>query len=98
MKPITKNPKLYIGYKEKYIEETVNTKFLGLQTGNHINLKNHIEKMIPKLSGPCYAVQSMVISNIHTLRSIYSAYVNSIIKYGIIFWGNSSKSRKILNL
>jgi len=31
---------LCLGYKEKYIEETVNTKFLSLQTDNHINWKN----------------------------------------------------------
>jgi len=44
MKRVTKNSShsmLYIGYKEKYIEESVNTKFLGLQIDNHINWKNH---------------------------------------------------------
>jgi hypothetical protein len=34
---------LHIGYKEKYIEETVNRKFLGLQIDNHLDWKNHIE-------------------------------------------------------
>jgi hypothetical protein len=40
MKFITKNSShstLLIGYKEKYIEETENTKFLGLQIDNQIN-------------------------------------------------------------
>jgi len=40
MKFITKNSShstLHIGYKEKYIEETIDTKFLGLQTDNHIS-------------------------------------------------------------
>ena len=40
MKFITKNSShstLRIGYKLKYIEEKVNTKFLGLRTDNHIN-------------------------------------------------------------
>jgi hypothetical protein len=60
---ITKNSShstLHIGYKEKYIEETVNTKFLGIQIDNHINWKNHTEQMIPTLNGACYAVRSMV--------------------------------------
>ena len=38
MKFKTKNSShsaLHTGYKEKYIEETMNTKFLGLQTDNH---------------------------------------------------------------
>jgi len=40
MRFITKNlshSTLNIGYEEKYIEETVSTKFLGSQIDNHIN-------------------------------------------------------------
>jgi hypothetical protein len=45
----------------------VSTKFLCLQIDNHINWKNHIEEMVPKLSGACYVVRSMIhISNINT--------------------------------
>jgi hypothetical protein len=90
---------LNIGYKDKYIEETVNSKFLGLHLDNHLNWKDHIDQMIPKLSGACYAVRSMFhISNINIPKSIYFAYFHSIIQYGIIFWGNSSNSRKIFTL
>jgi hypothetical protein len=72
MKFITKNSShstLHIGYKEKYIEETVNTKFLALQIDNHINWKNHTEEMIHEFSGACYAVRFMVyMSNIDTTQ------------------------------
>ena len=78
------------------MEETVNTKFLGLQTENHIHWKNHMEQIIPKLSAACYTIRLMVhISNINTLKSNYYAYFHSFIKYGVIFWGNSSNSGKI---
>jgi hypothetical protein len=91
MKFITNNSPqsaLHIGYKEKYIEETVKTKFLGLHIGNHLNWKNHIDQMIPKLSGACYTVRLMFhISNITTLKSIYFTYFHSIIKYGYNFLG-----------
>ena len=49
MKFITENSSqstLNIGYKEKYVEERGNTKFLGLLIDNYINQKNHIEEMI----------------------------------------------------
>jgi hypothetical protein len=49
MKFITENSlhsTLYVGYKEKYVEESGNTKFLGLQIDNYINHKNHIEETI----------------------------------------------------
>jgi hypothetical protein len=55
--------------------------------------------MIPKLSEACYAVIAMVrIANANTLKSIYYAYLHSIIKYGIIFWSNSSNGRKVFTL
>ena len=77
----------------------VNTKFLGLQIDNHINLKNHIRQVIPKLNGACYTFRSVVqISNINTLKSFYYAYCHPIIKYGIIFLGNCSSSGKIITL
>jgi hypothetical protein len=38
------------------------------------------------------------ICNINTLKSIYFAYFHSTIKYGIIFWGNSTNSKKVFTL
>jgi len=53
--------------------------------------------MISRLSGACYAIQSMVrISNINNIKSIYYSHCHSIIKYGIFLLGNSSNSVKIL--
>jgi hypothetical protein len=73
IKFITKNSSyftLHIGYEDRYIEETVNTKFLGLQIDTHLNWKNHIEQIIPKLRGACYAMMSVVyVSNINTFKS-----------------------------
>ena len=36
------HPSLHIGYEEKYLEETMKTKYLGLQNDNHMNWKNHV--------------------------------------------------------
>jgi hypothetical protein len=99
MKFTTKNSPqstLHIGYKEKYIEETVITKFLVIQIENHINWKNHTEQMIPKLSGAGYAVRSMVhVWNINTLISIYYTYFHSSTKHGIILGSKSQNSGNI---
>jgi hypothetical protein len=38
------------------------------------------------------------ISSTEILKLMYFAYFHSIMKYGIIFWGNSSHSKKILTL
>ena len=102
MKFITKTSShstVHIGYTEKYILETVNTEFLGLQIDNHMNWKSHIEEMIPKVSASWYAIRLMVhVSDINTFKSIYCAYFRSIAKYGIIFWGSSSNSGNIFTV
>jgi hypothetical protein len=101
IKSITNNLPQYslsIGYNEKYMEESLNSKFLGLQIDNHLIWKNHIGQMIPKLSRACYAVRSIFhVSNTDTLKSIYFAYFHSIMKYGITF-GNLSNSKMIFTL
>jgi hypothetical protein len=70
MKFVTKNSPhcaLTVGYKDKYIEEVVNTKFLGIHLDNHLNWNNHIDEIIPKLSAACYAVKHIYhISNNNT--------------------------------
>jgi len=62
---------LHIGYKEKYIEETNNTKYLGSEIDNHMKWKNRIKQGISKLSGAGFAVRSVVhTSNAHSQISV----------------------------
>jgi hypothetical protein len=97
MKFVTNNSPhclMTIGYKDNYIEEAVNLKFLGLQLNNHLNWKDHIDQIILKLSAACYVVRQMYhICNNNTLKSISFAYFRSNVKYGIILGGYSSNSR-----
>jgi len=73
--------------------------FLGLQLDNHLNWKNHIEQMILKFSAECHAVRSVVrISDVTGLKLTYFIYFHSIIKYGIIAWGNPSIDGKLFTL
>jgi NADH:ubiquinone oxidoreductase subunit B-like Fe-S oxidoreductase len=74
------------GYGEKYIEESINTKFLSLQIGNHLQWKNHTDLTTSKLSKACCAIRLMShISGTDTLKSIYFAYFHSIMKQWILF-------------
>jgi hypothetical protein len=62
MKFVTKNLPhcaLTIGYKNKYIEEVVSTKFLGIHLHNHLNWKDHIDQIIPRLSAAYYVVRQI---------------------------------------
>ena len=99
MKFMTQNsphPTLTISYEDKHIEEALSSKLLDTQHDNHLNWIDHIDQVLPKLSAACYAVRQMYhICDENTSKSIYFAYFHSIIKYGIIFWGYSSNSKKV---
>jgi hypothetical protein len=36
--------------------------------------------------------------SLETLKIVYYAYFNSVVNYGLIFWGNSSHSIKIFKI
>ena len=60
---ITKNSThfaLYIGFKENYKQQLMNITFFGLHVENHLNWWNVMEETIPKRSGACYAVRSLL--------------------------------------
>jgi hypothetical protein len=73
--------------------------FLGINIANTLSWKNQIDSLIPKLSSACYAIRAIQpFINQETLLMVYYAYFNSIIRYGIIFWGNSSYSINVFYL
>jgi len=92
----SKNQRHQNDFINNSIEEVTNATFLGLELDNNMNWKSHVGKILPKLSRACYTIRSMYpISSLHTLQIIYFAYFHSIIEYGIIFWGNSTESRRV---
>jgi hypothetical protein len=80
----------HTGYDEEDTEESINTKFLGLQKDNHLKWNNHTDQIIPKLCGSSYAVRLMfhVHSIMHTVKGIYIAYFHSVTKHGTIFFSS----------
>jgi hypothetical protein len=74
------NVPFQIPYKDKLIQEEINTKFLGLEIDKHVNWKSHIQLILRKLSSACYAIRCMKhYSNTETLKMIYYAYFHSIV-------------------
>src|SRR5437588_10155951 len=72
------------------LTSTDDVKFLGVHIDSQLNWKVHVRKLASKISSFNYALR--VITNTVNLDAsicAYYAYVNSNLKYGIIFWGNS---------
>ena len=73
-----------------------NTKFVGLELDKNISWKNHLQKILPKLSSACYLARRMYpCCKWNTLKMIYFAYFHAVMEYGIIFWGHSVESKRI---
>ena len=88
---------LQITYQNTLLSSVSNIKFLGLQLDENITWKMHVQKILPKLSSACYLIRRMhPFFDLKTLKMIYFAYFHSVMEYGIIFWGNSTESKKIL--
>jgi len=64
-----------------------------------MNWKIHVNKIIPKFSRACYVIRSVyLLFGVSTFKTIYYAYFHSVMEYGIIFWGNSSFTKKVLQI
>ena len=98
----TKNkPKTHITitHQNKQIITTPSTKFLGIYINDTMTWKNHIEYTLPKLSAACYAMRTIKqYMSLATLKKVHFANFNSIMNYGLPFWGTSPYSIKIFRM
>ena len=102
MQFITKNKFLYkinIEHGNKMILQTNFVKFFGITIDNTLSWKEHIDTITPKLNKACYIIRrtKMYLSN-DALKMVYYAFFNSVMSYGLIFWGNSNKSKCVFKL
>jgi hypothetical protein len=81
------------------ISELPETKFLGVQIDNHLKWKCHIDCILTKLSTAGFVIRQLFyVRNLQTLRMAYFAYFHSVVRYGIIFWGNATNSYKVFKM
>ena len=78
---------------------STNTKFLGLTIEKTLSWKCHINQILPRLSLVCYAIKVITPLMLEAIiKMIYYSYVNLIITYSIIFWGNSRQRTDIFKI
>lgn len=78
------------------IELVEHTKFLGIYLDEFLNWSQHINLLIPRLNSVCYGIRVIgKYMSEKTLKIIYYANFESILKYGIMFWGSNSLTEKI---
>lgn len=95
----TNPPKLNVICQGQEIREVNETKFLGITLDNHCNWKSHISNICTRLSQFIYALKRLrCTAGESAALTAYHGYVASILRYGLILWGNSSDIEKVFIL
>ena len=79
---------ILITYKNKEIAYKSNTKFLGIYMTENLKWTIHLNTLRQKLCKVCYIIKSAQgILGSGMIKSLYHSKFESLVKYGIIFWG-----------
>lgn len=74
-------------------------KFLGIHLDSRLDWKLHVEKLAKNMSQYCYALRVVAhFVNMGAALTAYHAYIQSRVRYGVIFWGNSTDADQILKI
>lgn len=72
-------------------------KFLGLHLDTNLSGKSHIEELLGKLSNALFSIRILrQTCSREVLLDLYKAYFESLLSYGVIFWGTSNLMDKVL--
>ena len=91
--------KINIEQDNKMLLKTDFVKFLGITVDNTLSWKQHIDTVTPNLNEACYTVRrsKLYLSN-DALKMVYCAFLHTVMSYGLMLWGNSTKSKCVFKL
>jgi hypothetical protein len=82
--------KIDISCNNNIIGQVNFTKFLGITLDNQLDWKTHIDTLVSKLDRFIFALNRIrQIASKEAALTAYHGYVSSILRYGLILWGNS---------
>jgi len=74
-------------------------KFLGLLIDNKLTWKPYGRELAIKLNRACYIMRIIKLLMSHeSVITIYHSYFHSILRYSILFWGNTPISKDIFKI
>lgn len=94
-----KKDQLVLSNGNQTLKSTDTIMFLGIGVDSRLDWKFHIDNLASHMSKYVYALKILSQQiNCETAFIAYHAYVHSRIRYGIIFWGNSTDTNRIFVL
>jgi hypothetical protein len=92
----TQTPNVNIRYGNEIIEQVTSTKFLGINLDHQTNWLKHTSDLCTRINKYVFALKRLTkISDTETAVTAYNGYVASILRYGIIFWGNCTNKLEV---
>lgn len=81
------------------INKVMSTNFLGIEIDELLNWHIHCDTLAKKLSSACFALKTIKsITDVKTAKIAYYANFESVMRYGIEIWGNSTKDKIIFKI
>lgn len=78
------------------IQSATKVKFLGTIIDHKLDWKEQVEKVCAKVNSFSFALYKLTkVATRQTAMTAYYAYVESILRYGLIVWGNSTNNKKV---
>lgn len=86
----------YVNLSSKSIPVLDHIKFLGIHLDSTLNYEHHIGKLLSRLNSYCSLIRRLrdVLAT-NTMLTFYYAQVQSIVSYGISFWGSSTHAPEV---
>ena len=81
------------------IQNTHETKFLGIWLDEHLNWTTHIQKLILKLTRNTNLLKyNQNLMPTHTKKLVYHSHIASHLQYGLLLWGNNATESQLNKL
>lgn len=82
-----------IHYNNTSINKVYEINFLGINIDRDLNWISHLNKVASRVNQFVYALKRVkVMTDIKTAVVAYHAYVESVLRYGLILWGNGNSA------
>lgn len=93
------NTPVNVTYNQFRIEEASIAKFLGISIDCKLTWKPHLEEVCKRLSRSAYLLfQLSKKVSTETLLTAYHGLVASVLRYGVVFWGQSTNRELVFKL
>lgn len=93
------NSSLLLQYNGKSVQQLTSFKLLGIHIDMSLDWKSHVTAVCSKCASKCFALKRLrQITSINTIKTYYFANMESHIRYGILFWGNSTTANRVFLL